>query len=245
VTEVRPGTRDRTRSRAHVKRRRGVTRERILEAAERLFLERGFSATSVHEIAADAGYTTGAVYSSFSGKADLFLAVADRLSTRQREIWRQAIQSVPDSKDAAAAMGAALALAMPKPAWSAVHYEFLSYAYRDERLRDEMARRYRDSNAYFSSLLEEVSSSSALPVDRLAQTVLALMRGHAVTWFADPDLEDTTLFSDAVAVLFGAVTPDLESSGRGMSGQAARVPESPVESRHPRQDPAHAEVDPR
>src|SRR5215207_2114686 len=58
------------------------TQDRLLAAAHELFLERGFHAASVAEIAERAGYTTGAIYSNFGGKEDLFLAVYDRQVAR-------------------------------------------------------------------------------------------------------------------------------------------------------------------
>jgi AcrR family transcriptional regulator len=65
-------------------RRSEATIERILAAAETLFLKHGFRAASLQEIASAAGHTTGAVYSSFGGKDDLFLALyrARRRSTK-------------------------------------------------------------------------------------------------------------------------------------------------------------------
>jgi len=52
--------------------------ERILEAAMGLFEERGFSATSVEEIASRAGVAKGSVYWHFRSKDDLLLAIVDR-----------------------------------------------------------------------------------------------------------------------------------------------------------------------
>ncbi len=51
------------------------TRKRVLEAARRLFMERGYDAATIRDIAADAGLSTGAVFASFSDKTDLFNAV--------------------------------------------------------------------------------------------------------------------------------------------------------------------------
>ena len=48
--------------------RRELTREGLISAAESLFVARGFHATSVDEIALEAGYTKGAVYSNFESK---------------------------------------------------------------------------------------------------------------------------------------------------------------------------------
>ena len=48
------------------------TRRQLLDAARRLFNERGYEAATVREIAAAAGLSTGAVFASFADKADLF-----------------------------------------------------------------------------------------------------------------------------------------------------------------------------
>jgi AcrR family transcriptional regulator len=48
------------------------TRQRLLSSAKRLFVSRGYEAATVRDIAADANLSTGAVFASFSDKADLF-----------------------------------------------------------------------------------------------------------------------------------------------------------------------------
>jgi AcrR family transcriptional regulator len=55
-----------------------VTRIRLIEAAERLFIRRGFDNASVEEISEAAGYSRGAFYSNFDDKEQVFLAVIDR-----------------------------------------------------------------------------------------------------------------------------------------------------------------------
>ena len=55
-----------------------VTRLRLIEAAERLFIRKGFDDTSVDEISEMAGYSRGAFYSNFENKDQVFLAVIDR-----------------------------------------------------------------------------------------------------------------------------------------------------------------------
>jgi TetR/AcrR family acrAB operon transcriptional repressor len=55
-----------------------ATRERLLDAAETLFCERGVTRTSLAEVATAAGMTRGAVYWHFKDKADLFRAMCDR-----------------------------------------------------------------------------------------------------------------------------------------------------------------------
>ncbi len=55
-----------------------ITREQLLDAAERVFRERGVTRTSLAEVAAAAGVTRGAVYWHFRDKADLFDAMCER-----------------------------------------------------------------------------------------------------------------------------------------------------------------------
>jgi AcrR family transcriptional regulator len=50
-----------------------MTRERLLDEAQRLFRERGYAATSLEQIAEAAGVTKGAIYGHFSSKEDLLM----------------------------------------------------------------------------------------------------------------------------------------------------------------------------
>lgn len=56
------------------------TRERLLDAAEELFLAKGVSRTSLEEIARHAGLTRGALYWHFRNKVDLFQAMHERVA---------------------------------------------------------------------------------------------------------------------------------------------------------------------
>src|SRR5215469_7350039 len=49
-----------------------ITREQVLQAALRVFRRKGYAATTLEEIAQDAGFTRGAIYSHFQGKAQLY-----------------------------------------------------------------------------------------------------------------------------------------------------------------------------
>jgi len=55
------------------------TRNSILDAAERVFFEKGVSRTSLADIAQAAGVTRGAIYWHFSHKSDLFTEMFDRV----------------------------------------------------------------------------------------------------------------------------------------------------------------------
>ena len=67
--------------------RRAATRTELLDAAARVFARRGFHNASVNDVAAEAGYTSGAVYSNFRNKDELFVAAFEHHVARQiREV---------------------------------------------------------------------------------------------------------------------------------------------------------------
>lgn len=70
--------------------RREARVESILAAAARAFGRKGFAATSMEEIAAEAGITKLIVYRHFGGKKELYEAVLARVSERLVEAFRAA-----------------------------------------------------------------------------------------------------------------------------------------------------------
>ena len=56
--------------------KRARTRAALIEAAARLVAKKGFDATTLDNVAAEAGMTRGAIYGNFKNREDLFLAVA-------------------------------------------------------------------------------------------------------------------------------------------------------------------------
>lgn len=55
----------------------GVRRQRVIDSARELFLQRGFAATSIADIAAAAGVSPQMIYAAFGGKAGILARVVD------------------------------------------------------------------------------------------------------------------------------------------------------------------------
>lgn len=70
--EVHPGPTDRR------GRRRAKTGAAILDAAERLFLNRGYEATTIEQLAELADVAVGSLYGHFGGKQGVYAALIDR-----------------------------------------------------------------------------------------------------------------------------------------------------------------------
>jgi AcrR family transcriptional regulator len=66
------------------------TRQKVLEAARALFIERGYEASTVRDIARQAGMSTGAVFANFEDKSDLFEAIVTEDFDSITELMRAA-----------------------------------------------------------------------------------------------------------------------------------------------------------
>jgi AcrR family transcriptional regulator len=185
------------------------TRARLIEAAARVFARRGYQAASVEEIAEDAGYSHGAVYSNFEGKADLFLAVfEDYMAERVRELAETQAALPEDAPLQARARALADQwmdrLARDRESMT-LHMEFIAHADRDP----ELARRFgtrsmamREAVArYIAHYQQEAGLELAMGVDDLALVLRALGIGLAIESLVSPDTVRHDLYGDFVELL--------------------------------------------
>ena len=66
------------------------TRAKIVEVAKRLFEANGYAATTIRDIAREVGMSTGAVFSNFTDKADLWMAVTGTEAPVETSVSRAA-----------------------------------------------------------------------------------------------------------------------------------------------------------
>ena len=65
------------------------TVRKILDTAERLFIEKGYDRASLQEIIAETGLSKGAIYHYFASKEDILYSVCDRIGRRNGEVLSQ------------------------------------------------------------------------------------------------------------------------------------------------------------
>jgi AcrR family transcriptional regulator len=78
------------------KARRGESREAIVAAAQRLFLERGFGAVSMDELAVAAGVARRTLYNQFASKEEIFREMLLRLSRQLEDAFPPGIETQGD-----------------------------------------------------------------------------------------------------------------------------------------------------
>ncbi len=185
------------------------TRAELIATAAGVFSRRGYKGASVEEIAEAAGYSHGAVYSNFEGKADLFLAVfEDYMAERVRELAET--QSALPAEAPLEVRARALAdqwmdrLAHDRES-VLLHMEFIAQADRDP----ELARRFGTRSAamreaisrYIAQYREEAGVELALSSEDLALVLRALGIGLAVESLVSPDAVRHGLYGDFVEQL--------------------------------------------
>lgn len=114
------------------------TRSRLIEAAKVAFREHGFHRASADAIAADAGFTRGALYANFDGKDGLFLAVLDEeIDARYATLS----SPTPDAKTLASRY---CRLLDEDPEWTLALLEFTIHAARHPELAERLRARNDD-----------------------------------------------------------------------------------------------------
>jgi TetR/AcrR family transcriptional regulator, regulator of autoinduction and epiphytic fitness len=79
--------------------RRGGSREAIVDAAERLFLERGFGAVSMDDLAETAGVARRTLYNQFASKEEIFRETLLRVSDQLEGVLPPGIETQGDVED--------------------------------------------------------------------------------------------------------------------------------------------------
>ena len=79
--------------------RRGGSRAAIVEAAERLFLERGFGSVSMDELAEAAGVARRTLYNQFSSKEEIFREMLLRVSGQLEDAFPSGVETQGDVED--------------------------------------------------------------------------------------------------------------------------------------------------
>ena len=130
-----------------------LTRLRLIEAAERLFIRRGYDDASVEEISEMAGYSRGAFYSNFDSKEQVFLAVIDRRRPRALD---NILHRVSEPVERIAAVRNWFANQWRLKDFIALRMEFSRRAFRDRSVRTHLAELLRQELETYSASVGRV-----------------------------------------------------------------------------------------
>jgi AcrR family transcriptional regulator len=163
----------------------------VLDAARSVFLARGYHGATLEQIADEAGFSKGVVYSQFDSKADLFLALLEaRIDQRAADNAKLA-QSLANSADLQPLLEHAVRGDQATHGWLLLVIEFRVHAARDPELSRRYAAAHTRTVDGVAEMLATVAATngheSALSPRYLAELALALSTGTALEQVANPD----------------------------------------------------------
>lgn len=195
------------------------TRERLLAAARGVFARSGFHGASVEEIASAAGFSTGALYSNFDGKEDLFLVLMEReIEEHAREITEAVRARASMSERATGGARQWMTMIEREPEVVLLFMEFWAYGVRDAQVRPKVAARFAQMREVLTRLIadgvHDFDLELELPAEQLALAIDALADGIARQKLTDPDAVPDELMGRVLSLLFVAATRPAGTSRR-------------------------------
>jgi AcrR family transcriptional regulator len=182
--------------------KRQQTRTEILAAAARVFAQNGYSNTSLDLVAAEAGYTKGAIYSNFQNKEELILEVWESRFASNREDSDKFSEMIvsgdfDEARELIGSQGERINLLL---------LELWVHAVRNEGFRGPFAaqmksQRDRTAESVMELCAQRKQGAPRRPAD-LAKIAMACEIGLGMLAAIDPDTS-AGLYVDCLAALLG------------------------------------------
>src|SRR6202011_4408313 len=190
-------------SRLRTRPTRDDTRDKLFEAAARMFEEQGIGGASVEAIAAAAGFTRGAFYSNFKSKDELIIAMLEdhvEQSIRRNLDLLAVHKNLADFIDALKAMDRTRQDPLGRS--PLLHMEMILFVARAEKRRPELAKRLRARRKLIADIVEATLKDNAkgetLNPPWMASVVLAMEDGFRLHRLIDPETTPADSFLRAI-----------------------------------------------
>ena len=181
------------------------TKRALVDVAERLFTENGYTATSLDAIVAGADVTKGALYHHFSGKQAIFEAAFERVESRATAGITQAAEAHRDPWEKAQAGLRAFLTAVQEPGYRQIVISDGPSVLGHERYREQEER------------------STYAIVDEIVRSVLGAGDSHIDGWDLDDDMLETftRIFFGAMSAAGGSVAVSDDAAAAALRVEAA------------------------
>lgn len=166
------------------------TREELLTVATRHFLEHGYAAASLEQIAEDAGYSKGAVYSNFANKDGLCLEVLNQIRLSKVGEVVAAIAAAESVDDILELFRDWAERTIGDRNWTLLEIEFSTRSRHSESVRTDIADGASQVRAALAAALQLISDrfglAPAMPAEAAALILLSSGVGLGLQRAVDP-----------------------------------------------------------
>jgi AcrR family transcriptional regulator len=205
----------------HTMKRKRLTREeskeqtrlRLLDAAQTIFMKKGFVAASVEDVAEAAGYTRGAFYSNFGSKAELLMELLRRDHERMQMDLHSILQDGATREEMEArALAFYSQFFRENDCCFVLWAEAKLLASRDAKFRAHFNAFSREKHEFFTGYArmfsEHVGVPLQMPAEVLAMGLIGLCEGVQAFRMCDPqyvtdDLTEAVLAGFFAKAVFG------------------------------------------
>jgi len=176
-------------------------REAILKAAHACFSRGGFHATTIDDIALDAGLSKGAVYWHFEGKWELFVALLDGILRSLEEQLVLPRERMTGRERIEHACRVILGSNPGGPGMAELQAEFMAHAARDAEVRRRFAGMGQRTIQFLVDAVEhgvEAGEFRAVGAESVAFAILASLDGLQVHQLLRPELDVNRVWQETV-----------------------------------------------
>jgi AcrR family transcriptional regulator len=198
-----------TRKRLTRQESKDVTRARLVEAAEQLFIRKGFDDTSVDEISETAGYSRGAFYSNFHDKDQVFLAVINRHRGAALDVLDDTVQQISEREGRIVAVRNWFSNQWRRKNLVVLRMEFSRRAVKDRSVRKHVSELWqREIDLIAGTVGRCAGMIDELPPERLQINGLVLLAvAHGLGILAlDTGPEWEHMYTEAARLAFDRLT---------------------------------------
>ncbi len=151
------------------------TRARLIAVGREHFLRYGLADSVAEKIAAEAGYTRGALYANFRNKDELFLAVMQSSVESEMLNFRSILESDSAVHEKFRMMRESVGNLVTNPAWVLLQAEFQAKALRDDAIRMAFLEQQERRRADGAILLRECASKLGLVLSASPEAIVAVL----------------------------------------------------------------------
>ena len=151
------------------------TRARLIEVGREHFVRYGLGGAVAERIAAEAGFTRGALYANFRDKEELFVAVVQSGADVDLQTFQSILASDRSADERLGMLREAIGSRMTNPAWVVLQAEFQANALRDETIRRAYLEQQQRRRTDGAKLLQEFVSQLGLVLSASPEDVVAVM----------------------------------------------------------------------
>jgi AcrR family transcriptional regulator len=200
-----------------------AARDELLSAALRVFARRGYRDAGVDEIAAEAGYSKGALYWHFAGKEELLSTlVEERIDAPVRDRVALLASAPPEQDMSVEGTREFARQAETEREATLLEREYWTLAIRDPELRARYAAREADRRTALAAALQARARhlgtpELTLPAEDVARIVMSIVGGLAVDELVEPGSVRPELLGEALAILYAGLVARAQQTDRGMT----------------------------